>query len=143
MKQTTFHRFVLSVGMTVMAGFPIGNAWASSVSAHTAAAHASSPANAAKSRTFKGPTIGDQHGPVQVSIVVKSRKITKVSVANSPADARSVIIQGNAIPLLKRETLKAQSAKINEVSGATETSGAYIQSLQAAVKTAGHDKALK
>jgi uncharacterized protein with FMN-binding domain len=44
---------------------------------------------------------------------------------------------------LKQEVLKAQSSKIDEVSGATETSDAYIQSLQSAIKKARKAKALK
>jgi len=44
---------------------------------------------------------------------------------------------------LKQETLKSQSATIDTVSGATDTSGAYITSLQAAVKAARHAKELK
>jgi uncharacterized protein with FMN-binding domain len=98
---------------------------------------------AAQAKTFKGPTDQSQYGPVQVSIVVKSKKITAVKVVNSPPDPRAVSIQGQAIPTLKRETLKAQSAKINTVSNATQTSEAYITSLKAAIKKAQKAKALK
>jgi uncharacterized protein with FMN-binding domain len=111
---------------------------ASAVAAPTGEAFA-----AAKAQTFKGPTDQSQYGPVQVSIVVKSKKITAVKVANSPPDPRAVSIQGQAIPTLKRETLKAQSAKINTVSNATQTSEAYITSLKAAIKKAQKAKALK
>lgn len=83
------------------------------------------------------------HGPVQVSIIVKNTKIAGLKVANSPEGPRSVFIQGGAIPTLKQETLQAQSAKIEEVSGATDTSAGYITSLQAAVKSARQHKALK
>jgi uncharacterized protein with FMN-binding domain len=106
-------------------------------------AHAA-PLGSSTSRTFKGPTEDTQHGPVQVSIVVKTKKIVNVKASISPnEDGRSPFLQSRAVPLLKQEVLTAQSAKINEVSGATETSDAYIQSLQSAIKKARKAKALK
>jgi uncharacterized protein with FMN-binding domain len=139
MRQTILRRWILSLGMTALAGFPIGNAWAS-----TQAAAPAARAQAAKSKTFKGPTEYGRHGPVQVSIVVKSKKIVKVTAAISPAgDGRSPFLQGRAIPILRQETLAAQSAKINVVSGATETSDGYIQSLQSAIHKARKAKALR
>jgi uncharacterized protein with FMN-binding domain len=98
---------------------------------------------AAKPLTFKGPKEQVNHGPVQVSIVVKSKKIIAVKVAIAPDDPRGQSIQSQAIPILKQETLKAQSAKINTVSGATDTSAGYVTSLQAAIKKAKQAKALK
>jgi uncharacterized protein with FMN-binding domain len=99
--------------------------------------------HAAKSHTFKGPTECVDHGPVQVSIVVKSKKIVAVKAATSPEDGRSVAIQSQAIPTLKQETLRAQSARIQSVSGATDTSGGYIASLQSVINAAKKSMALK
>jgi uncharacterized protein with FMN-binding domain len=100
--------------------------------------------HASDAKTFKGPTEITRHGPVQVSIVVRSKKIVNVKVAIDPlGDGRSPFLQGRAVPVLKSETLSAQSAKIDEVTGATETSDAYIQSLQSAIKKAHKAKALK
>ena len=42
-------------------------------------------------------------------------------------------INQNALPILKSEALQRQSANINLVSGATDTSYAFAQSLQAAI----------
>jgi uncharacterized protein with FMN-binding domain len=47
------------------------------------------------------------------------------------------------MPILKQETLKAQSADIDTMSGATESSEAYIQSLGAAISTARKAHALR
>jgi len=106
-------------------------------------AHAS-PLIAATSHTFKGPTEDTQHGPVQVSITVKSKKIVNVKATIAPnEDGRSPFLQSRAVPVLKQEVLKAQNSKIDEVSGATETSDAYIQSLQSAIQKARKAKALK
>jgi uncharacterized protein with FMN-binding domain len=49
----------------------------------------------------------------------------------------SAAINSQAIPILKNETLQAQGANVNTVSGATYTSQAYIQSLQSATRQAG------
>jgi uncharacterized protein with FMN-binding domain len=46
---------------------------------------------------------------------------------------RSLVINERAIPILRSETLRAKSAGIDFVSGATDTSDAYTQSLQAAI----------
>ena len=82
-------------------------------------------------------------GPVQAIITVKNKKITSVSISTSPENARSQFIDDQAVPMLQQETLQAQSASIDEISGATMTSGAYIESLQSAVKKARQQKALK
>jgi uncharacterized protein with FMN-binding domain len=100
-------------------------------------------AQAAKTQTFKGATEYVDHGLVQVSIVVKSKKIVGVKVVNSPEDGRSVVIQSQAIPALKQETLHAQSARIQAVSGATDTSEGYVMSLQSAINAAKKTRALK
>jgi uncharacterized protein with FMN-binding domain len=88
----------------------------------------------------------DRWGSLQVTIVVRktttvtgtkkkvTRKITAVSVPTYPNHTdRSVYINQTALPILKAEALRAQSANINLVSGATDTSDAFAQSLQAAI----------
>jgi uncharacterized protein with FMN-binding domain len=80
---------------------------------------------------------------VQVAIKVKNKRITAVSVGNSPEGPRSQFLQDRALPVLRQETLSAQSAKIDIVSGATDTSEGYIQSLQAAINKARAARALK
>lgn len=99
-------------------------------------------APSAKSVTYKGPTEDMRWGTVQVSIVVKNKKITNVKPTVYIHTDRSQFINEQALPLLKQEVLQAQNAKIDEVSGATDTSGAYITSLQSAVKKAHKAKAL-
>jgi len=147
MKSRTVQRSVLSLGMALAAGSPLRSAWASP-STHTpsTAAHLLTHAATTKTsttKTFKG-SIEDmqQWGQIQVSIVVKKKKITSVKVVNDYHTGRSQSIQDQAIPMLKQETLQAQNAAIDSISGATNTSDAYITSLQAAVKKAKHAKDL-
>jgi len=102
------------------------------------AAHAGST----KVGTYRGPVEYLQHGPVQVTIKVRNKRIVGVQAAYQPPDARSVFLQERAIPILREETLRAQSARIDIVSGATETSDGYIASLQATIHTATAHKAL-
>jgi uncharacterized protein with FMN-binding domain len=63
-----------------------------------------------------------------------TRKITSVAVPVYPNHTdRSVFINQNALPTLRAEALRAQTANIDLVSGATDTSDAFVQSLQAAI----------
>ena len=98
-------------------------------------------------RTFTGSTSqADRWGDVQVTIVVKKtttisagkktvkRQIQSIKVPVFPDHTnRSVYISDNALPVLVQEALKAQSAHIYIVSGATYTSDAFATSLQAAI----------
>jgi uncharacterized protein with FMN-binding domain len=120
--------------MTAMAAFPAGAAWGTAhAAALTSAAHARA---AAKSKKYKGPVVDMRWGPVQATITVKGKKITNVKISTSPENFRSQFIDQQAVPLLKQETLQAQSANVNVISGATMTSNAFIQSLQAALQMA-------
>jgi uncharacterized protein with FMN-binding domain len=99
------------------------------------------------SKRVTGSTVSvDRWGTLQVTIVVRktttttgtkkkvTRKVTAVSVPTYPNHTdRSVYINSNALPILKSEALRAQSANINMVSGATDTSDAFAQSLQSAI----------
>jgi uncharacterized protein with FMN-binding domain len=101
------------------------------------------------SRKFVGPAAQtDRWGYTQVTIVVRKttttvgtkktvkRRITSVSATAPNHTDRSVRINEQAIPILRQETLTAQSAHIYIVSGATDTSYAFGQSLQAAILAA-------
>ena len=96
---------------------------------------AKQPAAAAtcQGRTIDGPTVSTRWGPVQVEAVVSSSgQICDVDAIQSPnSHRRSVAINNNALPILHKQVMKAQSANINGVSGATVTSTGYVRSLQA------------
>jgi uncharacterized protein with FMN-binding domain len=84
-----------------------------------------------------GPTVSTRYGPVQVKIEVSAGTITDVVALQLPSGGRSGRISDSAEPTLHDEALAAQSASIDGVSGATYTSRAYEQSLQAALDQAG------
>ncbi len=75
-------------------------------------------------------------GVVQVTITVVGRRVTGVGDSLPEVKPRSKFINQRAEPILRRETLQAQSAKVNAVSGATLTSRAWAQSLQYALTKA-------
>jgi uncharacterized protein with FMN-binding domain len=89
------------------------------------------------SKTVDGPVVSTQFGDVQVEVVVAGGKLTDVVALELPTGRRSGQISNYAGPILHQEALQAQSAKIDLVSGATYTSDAYTQSLQAALDQAG------
>jgi uncharacterized protein with FMN-binding domain len=122
-----------------------GSASGAGSSAATAATTTTSPASSASTRstkraarTFTGSLATDQYGQLQVKLSVKNGRITKIGFTTFVAnDGHSAQIDQSAAPVLIRETIAAQSAHIQGVSGATYTSNAYQQSLQAAIDKAG------
>ena len=99
---------------------------------------ASSTTAGTASRTVTGPVVQTQWGPVQVQVKVNGGKLANVSVLQSPnGNPRDQEINAYALPILVQESLDAQSANIDMVSGATVTSDGYLQSLQGALDKAG------
>ena len=89
-------------------------------------------------QTFTGSATQTEWGIVQVEITVADSKITDVQVLQYPNEnPKDVQINNYALPVLIDETISAQSADIQMVSGATVTSVGYITSLQAALDEAG------
>jgi len=72
-----------------------------------------------------------------VQLVVNGSRIAGVKVLQYPQDnGRSIQINSTALLVLTHETISAQSAHIDMVSGATVTSDGYLQSLQSALDQA-------
>ncbi len=131
MKHESIRRSGPVLLMAALTAIPAAKAW-SPTPTMAAASHKSKTVT----HTYKGPSVDMRWGPVQATIKVQGKKITKVSIATSPENERSLFIDQQAVPDLRTETLQAQSSQIDGVSGATMTSDAYIQSLQAAIKKA-------
>jgi uncharacterized protein with FMN-binding domain len=92
---------------------------------------------ALKDGQYTGPAVITEFGNVQVRVVISGGKITDVQALQLTNDSRrSVAISNSAAPRLHDEVLQAQSAQIDTVSGATYTSNAYAQSVQAALDQA-------
>ena len=99
---------------------------------------ASSTDGAATGSTVTGPSVSTRWGPVRVQLTVANGTITGVTVVDYPTEnGKDRAINARAVPILVQETLDAQSADIDMVSGATVTSEGYLESLQAALDQAG------
>ncbi|WP_435837587.1 FMN-binding protein [Streptomyces chartreusis] len=72
-------------------------------------------------------------GPVQVEVTFAGDRITAVKMLQQPNHPQTTA----AVPQLVAETLEAQSADVDTVSGATITSDGYKESLQAAIDAMG------
>lgn len=90
-----------------------------------------------KDGTYKGSVADAYYGNVQVSVVVSGGKITDVKFLQYPnTHPTSVYINQQAIPYLKQEAIQVQSSNVQIISGATFTSQAFLQSMQAALNQA-------
>lgn len=93
---------------------------------------------ASRATSVTGAVAQTQWGPVQVQLSVSGGKVTDVQVLAYPSgNPRDAEINSYALPILVKETLSAQSANIDMVSGATVTSQGYLASLQSALDQAG------
>jgi uncharacterized protein with FMN-binding domain len=116
---------------------------AAGAAASAAPAGAAAPARrrrhaAARTRTATGSVADTPYGPVQVQLTLVGSSISRVTVLKRTDDGpESDRIDEVAVPRLLAETLTAQSARIDAVSGASYTSAGYRQSLQSALDEAG------
>ena len=106
----------------------------------TATAAATTTAAASSSQgvtgTFTGPAVFVNYGTVQVKITVTNGRITDAVAVQAPSGRNDRYTQ-MAVPILKQQTLAAQSANINGVSGASYTSYGWYTSLVSALAKAG------
>jgi uncharacterized protein with FMN-binding domain len=102
-----------------------------------AAAPASTPSASSSggstSTVVSGSTLDTEKGPVQVEVTFDGDRIASVRMLQQPNHPQTTA----AVPKLIEETLQAQSADIDTVSGATITSDGYKESLQAALDARG------
>ncbi|HEV7566659.1 MAG TPA: FMN-binding protein [Microbacteriaceae bacterium] len=83
-----------------------------------------------------GSLVQSPFGTVQVKVTIAGGKLTDTKARLTAPDGHSQGIDDYAAPILRASVLSAQSAKVNSVTGATYTSYAYLQSLQAALDKA-------
>jgi uncharacterized protein with FMN-binding domain len=102
-----------------------------------AAAPASTPPASSSGGTtttvVSGSLVDTEKGPVRVEVTLDGDEIASVRMLQQPDHPQTTA----AVPKLIEETLQAQSADIDTVSGATVTSDGYKESLQAALDAKG------
>jgi uncharacterized protein with FMN-binding domain len=110
----------------------------SGTSSGTSSSGTSSSGTSTASTTVTGDEASTRWGPVQVELTIADGAITDVSVVEYPdGNGKDQQINARALPVLIQETLDAQNANIDMVSGATVTSEGYLESLQSALDKAG------
>jgi uncharacterized protein with FMN-binding domain len=114
---------------------PDPGAPSSGVPSSSAPSSAGGPPSA---RIVDGSKVDTDFGPYQVRATFSAGRIIDVQMITEPSDRRSRRIAAMAASALRTEALQAQSAHIDTVSGATQTSEAYAQSLQAAIDAKGN-----
>ncbi|MET7452176.1 FMN-binding protein [Streptomyces sp. NPDC005574] len=114
---------------TTQAATPAPSAAASSPASGSASPSSSAGSPATSKKVVAGSTVNTEKGPVQVEVTFEGDRITAVRTLQQPDHPQTTA----AVPQLVEETLRAQSADIDTVSGATVTSDGYRESLQAAL----------
>ena len=90
-----------------------------------------------KDGTYTGAVADSIYGAVQVRVTITGGKIVTVNVPKYPNDGgNNTKVSNMSIPVLKQETIAAQSAQVDIVSEATQTSEAFQQSLASALSQA-------
>ena len=89
--------------------------------------------------TIAGSTVDVGYGTVQVQATLEGGRIVDIQALALPQnDGHSARISQQAFPMLVRQALAAQSSQISGVSGASYTSYGFVESLKAALLSAGH-----
>ena len=129
---------VTATPMATMTAVPSKTATPAKTKSPTPMSVTTPTASSKPSGTFTGDAAQTRYGAVQVAITVSNGKITGIDVPHYPdSQQRDAEINRQALPILIHETLSAQSANIDMVSGGTFTSMGYLQSLQSALDKAG------
>jgi uncharacterized protein with FMN-binding domain len=115
-----------------------GASTSSNVSPNASDAGPASPNSGAyKDGSYTGRNEPTPYGDVQISVIISGGRISGINFLRMPSDAgHSREVTAFSEPLLKNITLSKQSAHIDFVSGATQTSEAYQASLQYALDQA-------
>ena len=103
----------------------------------TTAGASNAPGSLYKDGSYTGSVADAQWGNLQVKAIIQGGKIKDVQFLQAPNDRnRSVMINAYADPQLTSEAIQAQSAQVDIVTGATDSSDAFIQSLSDALAQA-------
>lgn len=90
-----------------------------------------------KNGAYTGKVVDVYYGNVEVKAVIQMGKLADVQFLQYPNDRKtSIDISNQAMPALTTEAIKAQSAAVDVVSGATQTSEGFIASLADALMQA-------
>ena len=87
-----------------------------------------------KDGVYTGDSADAYYGFVQIRATVQGGRLADVTFLSYPNDRQtSVMINSQAMPMLQHEAIQTQTARVDIISGATDTSQAFIQSLGSAL----------
>ena len=87
--------------------------------------------------TYTGNSADAYYGYIKVQAIIKNGKLANVIFLDHPQDRNnSIRINNYAMPVLKQEAIRAQNANVDNVSGASFSSGAFRESLANALSQA-------
>jgi uncharacterized protein with FMN-binding domain len=87
--------------------------------------------------TWTSDAIQTNWGPIQVEMVVENGRITDVASIQYPQSrSRSLQISRYALPMYAEQVVSMQNARVNSVSGATQTARGFQQAVQTAIQKA-------
>lgn len=87
------------------------------------------PAGKYKDGVYTSNVADAFYGTFQITVTIKGGMITDVTFPQHPSGGESTQVSDFALPQLRQEAIAAQSANVNIVSGATQDSQAFQQSL--------------
>ena len=136
-KQPEVGTVIAPAGLNTTTTSPTSVATSDSSTASASTPSSTSSTGKYKNGTYTGNSADAFYGNVQVQVTISGGKITDVKFLDYPQDrSTSREINSQAMPYLIQETLQAQSANVNTISGASATSGALQQSLASALSQA-------
>jgi len=121
-------------GKTVTTG--VGTTAVGTTGSRTSGTGPSAADGSSSAVSYTGATRSDRFGSITVTVTLTGGKITDVTYTTTVRDSHSAQIEARAIPTLKAAVLKANSADVSTVSGATYTTEKYLSSLQSALDQA-------
>lgn len=90
-----------------------------------------------KDGSYTGSLADAYYGNIQVQVRIAGGRISDVTFLQYPNDnGTSQMINSQAMPLLRSEAIQAQSAQVDIISGASDSSSAFQQSLASALSQA-------
>ena len=122
-----------SSAMTGTASSGNGSSAGSNGSSDSGDSSSSASSGELQDGTYTSVASPNAYGEIQLQVTVKGGRITDIATVKMPTHGRSQSVNAQAIPELTDRAISAQSAEIQFVSGATETSTAFVNSLQDAI----------
>lgn len=89
-----------------------------------------------KNGTYTGAVADAFYGNLQVKAIIQGGALTGITFLQEPSGGHSGRVSAIALPQLTQEAVAAQSANVDIVSGATQVSQAFQQSLASALAQA-------